>query len=314
MFAISLNPIDWVTSAAGAVTGAVSGAVFDQATEWVEDGLAYIAGQVGTYLAELGESNLGDATFQQIGGVFKYIALATVLITMLLGASSSLLGTHQLSGVVQEIPITLLMLAVWYAAVALWTEATTALTSFFLTDSLREGFAGGMTMPVDASGFFRMLIALVLMIFLFIFMVEMLVLSHMMAIAAVVGPLAIALRPWPSLKAVSGRMVRNLAALSLTPVLATASLALATSTLNEEGTLSFSAALGAVAGLAVSILMPAMIGRFLPLDGAGGLGARAMMAAGAAVGGVAVATVATGGAGAVAAPGAIGAVGGAADE
>jgi hypothetical protein len=314
MLAISINPIDWVTSAAGAVSGAVSGAVFDQATEWVEGGLNYIAEQLGTYLSELGQSNLGDSTFEQLGGVFKYIALATVMITMLMGSSSSLLGTHKLSGVVQEIPLTLVMLAIWYAVVALWTEGTTALTGFFLTDSLIAAFGGGMTVSADTAGFWRLLIALALMVFLLIFMVEMLVLSHMMAIAAILGPLAIALRPWPSLKAVSGRMVCNLAALSLTPVLATASLALATSTTNEEGSLSFSAALGALAGLAVSILMPAMIVRFLPLGGDGGLGARGMMAAGVAVAGVAVAAAATGGVAAAAAPGAIGAVGGASDE
>jgi len=312
---ISLNPIDWVTSAGGAIAGGVSDAIFDKATEWVEEGLNFIALQLASFLSDLGESNLGDETFVQIGGVFKYIALATVMLTMLLGSSASLLGGHKLSGVVQEVPLTLVMLAGWYAAVTLWAEATNALTKFFLTDSLREGLTNGLSMDVNTSSFFRMIIALALLVFLLIFMVEMLVLSHMLSIAAVIGPLAIALRPWPSLKAVSGKMVRNLAMLSLSPVLATASLALATSTLNEDGTLSFTAALGAVAGLAVSVLMPAMVARFLPLDGSGGLGARGMIAGGVAVAGVAVAAVATGGAAAAAAPGAIGgAAAGASDE
>ena len=315
MIAISLNPIDWVTSAGGAIAGGVSDAIFDKATEWVEDGLNFIALQLGSFLAELGESNLGDETFAQIGGVFKYIALATVMLTMILGSAGSLLGGHKLSGVVQEVPVTLIMLAGWYGGVTLWAEAMNALTKFFLTDSLTEGLSGGLSLQIDSSSFFRMIVALALLVFLLIFMVEMLVLSHMLAIAAVVGPLAIALRPWPSLKAVSGKMVRNLAALSLSPVLATASLALATSTLNEEGTLSFTAALGAIAGLAVSVLMPAMVARFIPLDGAGGLGARGMVAGGVAVAGVAAATIATGGAAGAVAPGAIsGAVSGASDE
>ena len=315
MLAISINPLDWVTTAGGAIAGGVSDAIFDKAADWVEDGLNYIATELGTFLADLGESNLGDETFAQIGGVFKYIALATVMITMLLGASSSLLGGHKISGVVQEIPITLIMLASWYAAVTLWAEATNALTKFFLTEALLESFSTGMELDPAMASFFSLIVALVLLVFLLIFMVEMLVLSHMLAIAAVVGPLSIALRPWPGLKDVSGKMVRNLAALSLSPVLATASLALATSTLNEDGKLSLTGALGACAGLAVSVLMPAMIARFLPLDGQGGLGARGMLAGGAAVAGVAVAAVATGGAAAAVAPGAIGgAAAGASDE
>ena len=307
MLAISLNPIDWVTSAGGAIAGAASDAVFDQATEWVEEGLAYIAGEVAGFLTDLGESNLGDETFQQIGGVFKYIALVTVLITMVLGASTSLLGGHKLSGVVQEVPITLVMLAGWYSVVTLWAEATSALTRFFLTDALNETFSNNMTLDPGMSSFFRLVLALVLMVFLVIFVVEMLVLSHMLSIAAVVGPLAIALRPWPSLKDVSGKMVRNLAALSLSPVLATASLSLAASTLNEDGQLSLTGALGACAGLTVSLLMPAMVARFLPIDGSGGLGGRGLVAAGVGAVGIGVAAVATGGAAAVAAPGATGA-------
>lgn len=305
MLAISLNPIDWVTSAGGAIAGAASEAVFDQATRWVEDGLVYIAEQVAGFFADLSESNLGDETFSQIGGVFKWIALATVLVTMMLGSSSSLLGTHKLSSVLQEVPVTLMMLAGWYGAVALWAEGTNELTRFFLTDSLTESFSGSMTLDPEMSSFFRLFLALVLLVFLLIFMVEMLVLSHMFAIAAVVGPLAIALRPWPSLKAVSGKMVRNLASLSLTPVLAVASLSLAVRTLNGDGQLSFTGALGAVAGLTVSVLMPAMVSRFLPLDGSGSLGGRGLVAAG--VGGAAIAAgaVATGGAAAAAAPGAI---------
>lgn len=305
MLGISLNPIDWVTSAGGAIAGAASEAVFDQATQWVEDGLAYVAEQIATFFTDLSESNLGDETFAQIGGVFKWIALATVLLTILLGTSGSLLGAHKMSSVVQEIPLTLIMLGSWYAVVTLWAEATNALTRFFLTDTLTESFQGSMQLDPGMSSFFRMFLALLLLVFLVIFMVEMLVLSHMLAIAAVVGPLAIALRPWPSLRSVSARMVRNLASLSLTPVLGTASLALAVRTLNEDGQLSFTGALGAVAGLVVSVLMPAMIARFLPLEGSGSLGGRGLVAAGVGAGAIAVGAVATGGAAAAAAPGAI---------
>ena len=107
---------------------------------------------------------------------------------------------------------------------------------------------------------------------------------------------------------VSGKMVRNLVALSLTPPLAVASLAIALRTLNDAGQVSFKAALAALAGLAVSVLMPAMVSRFMPLDGQGGLGARGLMAAGVGAATLAVGAVATGGA--AAAAGASGAPGG----
>jgi hypothetical protein len=310
MFAISLNPIDWVTSAAGAVAGAATNAVFDGAAKWVEDGLADIAGKVAGFFTDLGESNLGDETILQLGGLFKWIALATVTVTIIAGAGGSLLGSHKLGDVVQEIPVTLLMLSGWYGALALWTELTNELTRLLLTDSMVAAFENGLALDPGMASFFRLLVALTLIIFLLIFMVEMLLLSHMLALAAVLGPLSIALRPWPSLRAVAGRMLRNLILLSITPALAAASLAIALRTLNEQGQLSFFGSLGAITGLAISVLMPAMVNRFLPLDAQGGLGARGLIAAGVGAAGVVAAGVAagvaTGGAGAVAAaPGAV---------
>lgn len=308
MFAISLNPVDWVSSAAGTIADAASGAVFDQLTSWVEDGLAYLAEEMAGFLAGLSSTNIGDETLTQLGGIFKWIALVTVVITLMLGSASSILGSqHALAEVVREVPITLLMLAGWYGVVSLWVEATSSLTRVLLEDSLLSALRNGLVIDPGIASFLRFFVALMLLLFLLIFFVEMLVLSHMMTIGAILGPLAIGLRPWPSLRNVSGKMVRNLVALSLAPPLAVASLAIALRTLNEDGQVSFQAALAALAGLAVSVLMPAMVTRFLPLDGQGGLGARGLMAAGVGAATLAVGTVATGGAAAAAgAPGAIG--------
>jgi hypothetical protein len=244
--------------------------------------------------------------------MFKWIALVTVVITLMLGSASAIVGTqHPLSDVVREVPITLLMLAGWYGVVSLWIEATAAVTRVLLADSLLSALENGFVLDPGIGSFLRFFVALMLMIFLVIFFVEMLVLSHMLTLGAIIGPLAIALRPWPSLRNVSGRMVRNLVALSLSPPLAVASMAIALRTLNEGGNVSFKAALAALAGLVVSVLMPAMVSRFLPLDGQGGLGARGLIAAGAGAATLAVGAVATGGAaaGAAGAAGASGAPG-----
>ena len=43
MLAISLNPIDWVTDAAGAVIGGAAETVLDAVVSWLEDGVRYVA-------------------------------------------------------------------------------------------------------------------------------------------------------------------------------------------------------------------------------------------------------------------------------
>ncbi len=309
MFAFSLNPIDWVTGAAGAIVESASNAVFDQFTEWVEEGLAFIAEETAAFLADIGNANLGDETLLQLGGMFKWVALVSVVVTMILAAARAATGAGQsMAEVLREIPITLMMLAGWYFVVSLWLEGTNAITRVLLTDTLIEGFSNGLMLDPGIASFFRAFIALFLLIFLVIFLLEMLVLSHMLTFGALIGPVAIGLRPWPGLRDVSARMARNLAALSLTPPLAVASMAIALRTANEDGQMSLTASLGALAGLVVSVLSPALVARFLPLDGQGNLGVRGMVAAGVGSAAVVGGVVATGGAAAAAgsaAPGAL---------
>ena len=103
------------------------------------------------------------------------------------------------------------------------------------------------------------------------------------------------MRPVRPLRGVSGQMIRNMVTLSLVPTLGVASLALSLGRLNEAGALSFARALGALAGIVVSVLMPMVVSKFLPLGGQASSVGRSLIGAGAQVA-AAAATVATGGA------------------
>ena len=161
--------------------------------------------------------------------------------------------------------------------------------SVWTTDALVEGLASQIVLDSTIALFVRGLVALLLMIFLIVFFIELLVLNHMLTFGVLIGQVAIALRPVRSLRDVSGRMIRNLVTLSLTPALGVASLALSIGRLNEADEMSFGRALGALAGLVVSVLMPLVVAKFLPLGGQTGSTGRSLLAAGAQVAGTAAA-------------------------
>ena len=280
LLGISLNPIDWITDAAGGIVDAASDAFIGVVVGWVEEALAWVTQQIAIVLTDLSAPDFGAAAFQQLGGTFKWLALVSVVGTTVLACGGALLNPKvELAQVVREIPTTMVMLAGWYTAVAIWFEGCRALTAAFTGDALRQAFTTGISLDSGIASFFRMLICLAMIVFLLVFMIEMFVLQHMLTFAAVIGPLAIALRPWPALKDVSARMIRNVATLSLTPALTAASMSLALHTVNGAGVLGISQAIGGLAGMLVSILMPAMVSRFLPLGGSGDSGGRALITA-----------------------------------
>ena len=297
MFGISLNPIDWVTDAAGSVIGGAGDAVLDALVARVEEALAYVSRAVADALAALAAPDFGSAAFAQLGGTFKWLALISVLGTIMLSCGGALLNSKvELAQVVREIPITMLMLAGWYSVTAMWFEGCRTLTGLFVGDALAQSLQAGISLDVGIVSFLRMFICLFMMLFLIIFLVEMFVLQHLMTFAAVVGPLAISLRPWPALKDVSGRMIRNVVTMSLTPALTAASMSLAVRNVNDAGILGMTQAIGGLAGMAVSVLMPVMVAKFLPLGGSGDSGGRALIGAAAGIAGVAAGAAATGGA------------------
>jgi len=304
MLGFSLNPIDWVKDAVGWAVDTTSGAILDAITAWVEDGLRSLAQSVASMVTDLGALDTSDGGFMAVSSMFRLVAVATVIGTMMVSVGFAV-GSRRvdLGDVVHEIPRTLVMMAGWSAVCAIWFQVCQALTRWALADTLESAFQSGLQLDSGIGSFLRMFIALVMFIALLVFAVELLFIGFLAPFAVALGPVSIALRPWPDLRVVSRRMVMNVAVLSLTPFLVAASMSMAMRQLTTSGVLDFGLALRGMAGMMVSVLMPAMVKKYLPLDGDGGAPGRAMLAAAAAI------TAAAAGAGMMAAGAAGGAAG-----
>lgn len=282
MLAISLNPISWVTDAAGAVVGGAAESILEGMVLWLEDGVRYVAEAIANELTGLGSLDLGSETAQQMGGVFKWVALAVAVGSIMASAvMAACTPGGSLHDTIREIPITLVLMTGWFGLMTAWTEAVTALMSVWTTDALVDGMAGGIGFDVGIASFVRAFVALMLIVFLIIFFVELLVLNHMLTFGVLLGQVAIAMRPVRPLRGVSGQMIRNLVTLSLVPALGVASLSLSLGRYNDASALSFGRALGALAGIVVSVLMPMVVAKFLPLGGHASSTGRSVIGAGA---------------------------------
>jgi hypothetical protein len=284
MLGFSLNPIDWVKDAVGWAVDTTSGAILDAITAWVEDGLRSLAQSVASMVTELGALDTTDGGFLAVSSMFRFVAVATVIGTMMVSVGFAVGSRRvELGDVVHEIPRTLVMMAGWSAVCAIWFQVCQALTRWALADTLESAFQSGLQLDSGIGSFLRMFIALVMFIALLVFAVELLFIGFLAPFAVALGPVSIALRPWPDLRIVSRRMVMNVAVLSLTPFLVAASMSMAMRQLTTSGVLDFGLALRGMAGMMVSVLMPAMVKKYLPLDGDGGAPGRAMLAAAAAI-------------------------------
>src|SRR6478672_1538072 len=178
MLAISLNPIDWVTDAAGTVIGGAASSILDAVVSWLEDGVRYVATVIANELTGLSSLDLGSQTAQQMGGVMKWVALAvavgSIMVSAVLAACSSDGSLHD---TIREIPITLILMAGWFGLMTVWTEAVTALMSVWTTDALVDGLTNWGGLAPGIASFVRGFVSLMLMIFLIIFFIEMLVLN-----------------------------------------------------------------------------------------------------------------------------------------
>ncbi len=311
MFGFSLNPVDWVTSAAGAIVGGVTDGVFDALTGWVEKGLAWFAQQIATLVTDFGNADLSDGAYAAVRSMLLYVAIAVVIGTIMLATAGAALSKRiDLDDVVREIPVTLAMIAGWGAVCSLWFGLCQQLTVWALSDTLHSGFSAGLSLDAGIASFFRFLIAALMTVALIFFALEMLFIGFLGPFAAAIGPVSLALRPWPHLRDVAKRMVMNLVLLSLTPFLTAAAMSLAMRNINSAGVLGLGQALKGVCGMLVAVLMPSALKKFLPLDGQGGGVGRAMLAAAAATTAAVAGMVATGGASAAAGAGQLAAMAG----
>src|SRR5215210_3224237 len=160
MLAFSLNPIDWITDAAGAVIGGAAESVLDAVVSWLEDGVRYIATAIANELVGLSSLDLGSQTAQQMGGVLKWVALAVAVGSIMVSAVfAAFSGEGSLHDTIREIPITLILMGGWFGLMTVWTEAVTALMSVWTTDALVAGLAGGLDLDLEIASFVRAFVA-----------------------------------------------------------------------------------------------------------------------------------------------------------
>ena len=275
MLAISLNPLDWITDATGAVASATVGSLLDSITTWVTDALTYVGQQVGTAIGEQASFRWTPGA-EKYGAVFRWVALATMVGALMASAGGMALGRGGVVESLQEIPITLVLMAAWFALWDRWFAITTAMTGYFAGDAVTEQLKSGITLDIGIASFVRMLVAFLLLVCLLILLVELIVLQHVATLGLIIGQVTIGLRPIRGLRAVNGRAICNIVSVSLMPVLAMASLGLAMRNATGEA-MPLTDAIVGLAGMALSCFMPMLASRFIPLGGDGSNPARAML-------------------------------------
>lgn len=300
MLAIDLNPIDWITSSVGDLVGGAAGAFFDGVVNWVAGGLTYITQKIGEALADLSTPDLTGSAFDVYGGYFKWLALVSLVGTIIAASAGQLVSKRaEMGDVLRQIPVTVAMLAGWYACSSAWFLVCRKLVGSFMGDTIQSGFVSGLSVDAAVSPFLKLIIILLLMFFFLIFMVELFAVRHLLLMATIIGPLSISLRPWPKLRDVSSKMIRTTAMMAFMPVLGIASMSVALRNISNAGILDWGQIGGALAGCVISVLMPVIVSKLFPVEGASSAG-RAILGAAAATAATA-AMVATGvGAGAAA--------------
>lgn len=281
MFAFSLNPIDWVTGAAGWVADKAIGGLFEALVEWVWGGVTGLLVHILDAVVAMTEPDLGRVASAQAAGLAWWIAGAVFVGSVASIGISAIRGVDAIGDAAREIAVTAVILAGWWTVMAWWVEMVYAAMRFVAGDLLTQQPApNGLVLDPSVPGFLAIVVGFVLIVFLIVFLIELLVLQHLLILAVVLGPIAVGLRPARGLANVSTQMIRNFVTLSLVPVFSLASMSLAMGQFNTAG-LNLVQALGAIAGMAVSLLMPAIVSKFVPLGGQGTSSpGRAMLGAG----------------------------------
>jgi hypothetical protein len=280
-----LNPIGWITDAAGAVVGGVADAAFNVFVTKVEEALSWLFAQVAQQMVDLAEPRFGGPVFDQLNGAARYLTLAVFVATVIgsVGASVWRNSSGDTVDVAAEVPVTAVMIVSWYAGLGLWLEFTRALTKFLVGETMQQVAANGLGLDAGIAAFLRLVIGAMMIVFVVLFFIEMAFLGHALTIGGIIGQVTIALRPWHGTRNVVGKTVRNIVSMSLVAPLGAASMLIAVGNLRDAGPLGFGQAIAGLAGMAVSVLMPFLVAKFLPLDGDGDAGGRSALSTGAAL-------------------------------
>ncbi|MEQ1700728.1 MAG: hypothetical protein ABMA25_11490, partial [Ilumatobacteraceae bacterium] len=278
MFGFSLNPIDWFTDAAGGIVGGAADAVFNFFLDLVMEALDWLARQIASLFVNAGRPVFGDGA-ASTSSLMLYVALAVVIGSAMLQAGLTVFRPSASSmSTLVDLPVTVIALGSVYAIAAVWLSATDAIAEAVLTDAVRESFSAGLQMDTAIVPFMRLIMALLMVLFMLLLFVEQLIRAHLLAVVIVMLPIGVAARVWEPARYVAAAMIKIFIALSLTPILTGVSMSLALANFTSAGPLDFVRMLGAIAGMAVTTLMPFMIFKLFPIgaDGGGGVGLAAV--------------------------------------
>lgn len=278
MLGFSLNPIDWFTDAAGGIIGGAADAVFNFFLDLVMEALDWLARQIASLFVNAGRPVFGDGA-ASTSSLMLYVALAVVIGSAMLQAGLTAFRPSASSmSTLVDLPVTVVALGSVYAIASVWLSATDAIAEAVLTDAVRESFSGGLQMDTAIVPFMRLIMALFMVLFMLLLFVEQLIRAHLLAVVIVMLPIGVAARVWEAARYVATAMIKIFIALSLTPILTGVSMSLALANFTSSGPLDFVRMLGAIAGMAVTTLMPFMIFKLFPIgaDGGGGVGLAAV--------------------------------------
>ena len=272
-----LNPLNWVS---GAVDSAV-GAFFEVLVDAVMEGVNWLAQQIAAFFVDAGKPRFGPDMLSIQSGLL-WLGLVAVIGSALAGIGIAVLRPSQVSlgEVLSELPVSVLLVVSCFSLMNLWLRFTQSVTGWILTDTVKESFAAGIQMDTGIVPWVRFMLGVLLVLFFLLFLLEQLIMGHLIGTIAALVPLGVGVRPLPSARYLSRSMFMMFLALSSTPIVMVLSLRIALSNYVAAGTFDLVRVMGALVGVAVTTLMPFMVFKLFPIgagDDGGGFAMGAVM-------------------------------------
>ena len=272
-----LNPMNWVSDAVG---GAVD-AVFEGLVDAVMAGVHWIAQQIAAVFVEAGKPRFGsDMLSVQSGLMWMALVAVIATVTVSMGIAVVKPSATSLADSLVELPMSVVLVLSCFSLMNIWLRFTQAVSDWILTDTVKETFSAGMEMDTAIVPWVRFILGILLVIFFVLFLVEQLIMGHLIAVTAALMPLGIGVRPLRQARYLSRGMLMMFLALSTTPMVMALSLRIALSNYTASGPLDFLRILGALTGVAITTLMPFLVFKLFPIGNGsemGGLGLGAVM-------------------------------------